>query len=205
MKIISCKQGSPEWHAARLGIPTASAFGKIVTASGKLSAQADGYLHALVAERILGLSVDAEATDWMERGKITEAEAVALFELRHNCDTKAVGFVTTDDGRAGCSPDRLVGSDSGLEIKCPSAAVHVGYLLDVAPRRYWPQIQGALWITGFQRWHFLSYCPEFPPAEMVYERDEKFIALLADEVHDFNARLDAAHAKVADMMSRNAA
>ena len=202
MRIIECVQGSEAWHMARLGIPTASNFGKIVTPAGALSKQADAYLHRLVAERLLGRPVDETDAAWMERGQVMEAEAIAFFELQRGVDVRRVGFVTTDDGVAGCSPDGLVGDDSGLELKCPSAAVHCGYLLDVEPRRYWPQIQGALWITERSRWNFLSYCPELPPALTDYERDEDYIAKLAPAVREFAARVDEAHGRLAALIGQ---
>jgi hypothetical protein len=57
----------------------------------------------------------------MERGARMEEEAVAAFEFDRGIDTEVVGFVTTDDGLAGCSPDRFAGSDEVVEIKCPGA------------------------------------------------------------------------------------
>jgi hypothetical protein len=39
--------------------------------------------------------------------------------------------VTTNDGRMGCSLDRLViGRPIGLEIKCCAPANHMGFLID---------------------------------------------------------------------------
>ncbi len=205
MRVVPCIQGSPEWHAARLGIPTASEFHRLVTPTGNPSSQAAGYLHQLVAERLLGRVVDETAGAWVERGKITEGEAVAYYELQRGLDTQAVGFVTTDDRQAGCSPDRLIGPDGGLEIKCPSAAVHVGYLLDVEPKKYWPQIQGALWVTGREWWDFLSYCPELPPALMRFERDEKYIEALAMTVTEFAADVGVAYRRLQDIIGGKAA
>ena len=37
MIILDCEQGSRAWEEARLGIPTASCFARIVTPGGKLS------------------------------------------------------------------------------------------------------------------------------------------------------------------------
>lgn len=205
MKIIPCTQGSEAWHAARLGIPTASCFDKIITPSGKPSSSAAGYMHRLIAERLLGHPVDGGDTSWMERGKITEAEAVALYELHRDVDTQPAGFCVTDDGRAGCSPDRLVGNAGGLELKCPSAAVHVGYLLEVEPRKFWPQIQGNLWVTERGWWDFLSYCPQLPHALARFDRDQEFIDALAREVEAFCDRLDAEHQKLAALIGEQAA
>ena len=43
MIVLDCEQGSRAWEEARLGIPTASCFARIVTPGGKLSSQRDGY------------------------------------------------------------------------------------------------------------------------------------------------------------------
>ena len=190
---LDCAQGSPEWHAARLGIPTASNFGRIITPGGKPSSAADGYMHELLAERMLGLPLNAESVDFMERGKALEMHAADYYELQRGVDTEAVGFVLTDDRRAGCSPDRFVGGEGGLEIKCPSPAVHVGYLLDGGiSDKYRPQVQGALWITGRWWWDTLSYHPDLPSALVRVERDAEFITALESAVVAFCDRLDAA-------------
>ena len=54
MRVIDCEQGSREWVEARLGIPTASAFKRIVTSTGKLSAQRERYQAELLAEWVYG-------------------------------------------------------------------------------------------------------------------------------------------------------
>ena len=186
-------QGSPEWHAARLGIPTASNFGRIITPGGKPSATADAYMHELLAERMLGFPLNTESVDFMERGKALESQAIAFYELQRGVDTEAVGFYLTDDGRAGCSPDRLVGGEGGLEIKCPSPAIHVGYLLGGGiSKKYRPQVQGALWITGRWWWDTLSYHPDLPPALVRVERDPDYITALEIAIAAFCDRLQAA-------------
>jgi hypothetical protein len=38
--ILQCEQGGAEWHQARLGLPTASRFADIVTATGKATKNA---------------------------------------------------------------------------------------------------------------------------------------------------------------------
>lgn len=186
-------QGSPEWHAARLGVPTASQFGRILTPTGKLSASADSYMCELIAERMLGVPLNAASSDFMERGKAMESDAVAWYELQRGMDTEAVGFCLTDDRRAGCSPDRLIGTDGGLEIKCPSPAVHIGYLLDGGiSDKYKPQVQGAMWVTGRAWWDTLSYHADLPQALVRVTRDDAYIAALAVEVGAFCERMAAA-------------
>ena len=58
MIALDLQQGSAEWVKARLGIPTASQFSRIITSTGKLSGQADGYMHELLAESLLGEPAD---------------------------------------------------------------------------------------------------------------------------------------------------
>ena len=49
------RQGTDEWIHARLGIPTASQFDKILTpAKMELSSQATDYMHKLLAEMATG-------------------------------------------------------------------------------------------------------------------------------------------------------
>jgi len=47
MRIIECEQGTPEWLQARLGVPSASSYAKLVTTTGKSSAQAEAYINQL--------------------------------------------------------------------------------------------------------------------------------------------------------------
>ena len=66
--LLNCEQGSEAWHQARLGIPTASQFDRIVTASGTASKQATGYLAELLAEHITGQTGDNYQSADMQRG-----------------------------------------------------------------------------------------------------------------------------------------
>lgn len=189
------EQGSAQWIAARLGLPTASQFSRILTPRTlKPSASAERYLWELLAERIIGQPANDASTKFMERGKAMEAQAVAFYELQRGVDTRRVGFVTRDDGLVGCSPDRFVGDDGLLEIKCASAAVHVGALLGGVTDEYRAQVQGQLWITGRQWCDLLYFNPEMPPVLTRMERDPEFIAALSQAVGSFAERLaDGAH------------
>lgn len=191
MKRIDCIQGSTEWLAARAGIPTASCFDQIITPrTGKVSASSAKYMHKLLAERLLGRPIlEQNVTAWMTRGSEMEAEAVAFYEAMRETDTVKVGFLTNDAGTIGASPDRLVGDDGLLEIKCHKEEVHVGFLLThEAPEMHKPQVQGQLWI-GERKWcDVLCYHPELPPCIVRVERDEEFVAILSSAVEAF-ARL----------------
>lgn len=177
MRILNHEQRSPEWFQARLGVPSASAFGRVITPGGKPSTQADGYLNKLVAEILTGKSEYQEVNEAMQRGTDLEPEARQYYELIAG-PVQEVGFCIHDDG-FGCSPDGFVGGDGLLEIKCPLAHTHVEYLIDDAiPGIYIPQVQGQLLVTGRKWCDFLSYHPDMKPLLVRVERDEKFIATL---------------------------
>lgn len=199
MIILDCAQGSDEWINARLGIPTASQFHRIITPkTGKLSSQADGYVYELLAEELLGHPVDEGASDFMTRGTALEKSAIDFYEFQRDVTTSRVGFIFRADKLTGCSPDRLVGDDGGLEIKCPSAKVHVGYMLGQDADAYKCQVQGALWITDRPWWDWLSYNPELAPVMLRFERDEAFIAKLGATVDQFIGYLDECRLKLVE-------
>lgn len=193
MITLDIKQGSPEWHFARLGIPTASQFGRIVsTSTRKPLAGAKTYMHELLAEWLIGIPNSVEARGYMERGNNMEQWAVTYYELQRNVTTVKAGVCMRDDKLVACSPDRLVGSDGGLEIKCPSASKHVANMLEMGDE-YFAQVQGNMWITGRQWWDLVSYHPEIPPVILRIERDEEYIGALSVAMTKFLS--DLLHAR----------
>lgn len=184
-------QGTTAWLALRAGIPTASDFDRIVTPKGKPSAQAEKYMFALLAERIMGHPRIQAVSSWQARGSQLEAEAVAYYEGVREQDTSLVGFITNDARTIGASPDRLVGDDGLLEIKVPAEHTHVSYLLTRGvDAEYYPQVQGQLWVTGRAWLDIMSYHPEMPPALIRVERDDSFIRVLSAAVTTFSQELE---------------
>jgi hypothetical protein len=197
---IDCAQGSTEWIAARLAIPTASQFDRIITnKTGKLSDQATKYAWELIAEEVLGYPIDGASSAFMTRGTVIEQKAVSYYELQRDVETEAVGVILRDDRRVGCSPDRLVGSDGLLEIKVPNAANHIGYLLedDGIGSSYRAQLQGQLWLTGRAWVDSLSYNPGMPNGLVRIYRDEEYIGKLAAAVEQFLSMRDEMKLKLA--------
>src|SRR3990172_10305435 len=194
MIVLDVKPGSQEWRDARLGIPSASRFDCIMTAkTRKVAGQARKYMCALLAERMLGHAVEELGSGFILRGTILEADAVAAYEFERGLDVKEVGFMLRDDRRAGCSPDRLVDDDGLLEIKCPSAIVHVGALLGMADEDHISQCQGQLWVTGRAWVDLMFYNPDLPHAIIRIPRDDGYIAALGACVNAFCDRMDDAH------------
>jgi len=190
MQIINCEQGSPEWFAARLGIPTASEFSTIMAKGkdGGDSKTRKAYLYRLAGEMITGEIAETYSNGHMERGKLLEDEARDLYAFMADCEPLKVGFIR--NGNAGCSPDSLIGDDGGLEIKTALPHIQVERLFrgDLPPEHK-AQVQGGLWLAERKWWDFVSYCPKLPLLRVTVERDEEYIAKLAEAVRQFNIEL----------------
>jgi hypothetical protein len=187
--IHEVEQGSPDWLRLRLGIPTASEFAKIITAAkGDLSKSARKYAHKLVAETLLGEPLESYVgnLDWVLRGKLLEPQAAAQYEFATDTTTRLVGFVTTDDGRIGCSPDRLiVGERGAVEIKCPMAENHMGILIDGPGDDYKQQAQGIMAVAELAWCDLYAYHPGLPPVTIRTMRDEPYIAKMRAALAEF--------------------
>lgn len=195
MKVMTFPQRSEAWYAARRGLPTCSRFDAILTPkTGKPSASQDRLINELIAESKLPAQegVILPMTDEMEYGMKLEAEARCSYELEHTSgNVTEIGFVLHDSGLFGGSPDALVGNDGGVEIKCPAAHTHIGYVRgEVLPDDYKCQVHGHLIVTGRPWWDFFSYCRHFDPFLVRVVRDD-FTAKLESELMAFCERYNA--------------
>lgn len=193
---LDCEQGSEEWLAARLGIPTATGFENIVTATGKKSASYIKYMAELIEESILG-GGDTFKSGFMERGNQLEPQARAAYEFLTGNDVIQVGGVyLNEDREVMVSPDGLIPKlKKGLEIKCPKMSTHIRYLLEGGvPAEYVIQVQANLWVTGYETWDFVSYCPEYQKQTLYLftaARDEKLMKAFDEHIPQFVKTLKA--------------
>lgn len=204
MKIIECEQSSLEWLVARSGVPTASEWSELVTPEFEIrkGEMPKTYLNQKIAEVWMGGPIAGAMTIDMEFGKILEEEAVPWYEFEFSEPVRRVGFVTSDDGRIGCSPDGLI-ADGGLEIKCPMAHTHVGYLRNgEVPKQYRAQVHGSMLVTGAPWWKFVSYRRGFPPLVKLVERDEKIIETLKQAVDVFLEELEKGVQRLEEMSGK---
>jgi len=192
--LLEAEQGTQEWLDARLGIPTASNFSRVCTPKTmKRSSSQDGYLDELLAEWMIGASLDSDITDLMLRGTELEGDARRLYQFQRDVDVQQVGLCLTDDRRVGASPDALVGEDGGLELKSPTAKVQAHYLrTGTVADTYKCQVQGCLWVCEREWWDVLAFHPEMPHSLIRVERDDEFIAVLSEYVMEFCDKLEAA-------------
>lgn len=175
-------QASPEWWEARRGIPTASNFHKVISAKAPFDMKPGGsnsYAAELVAETACLNPNYFTERDAISRnretqyGRDTEPIARQWIAMKLGEPVGQIGFITTDDGFLGCSPDGLTATD-GIEIKCPRLDTHAKYRLkpNEVPKDYLPQVHGSLLVTGLKRWHFVSYAPGLEPIHVAVEPND---------------------------------
>ena len=183
MRMRNDEQGSDAWLQSRLGRPTASNFGKLITPTGKASTSAEAYINELIAQRITGEIPEFFKSEAMQRGNDLEASAKALYEFTRDVEVVEVGLCLHDTLECGASPDGLINDEGGIEVKAPLPHTHVSYLRDGnIPSKYIPQVQGCLWITEREWWDFMSYNPYMEDLIVRVYRDEAYIKKLADAV-----------------------
>jgi len=160
-------QGSDEWFDQRRGIVTASAVGKLITPSGKVADNdtSRGVTATLAAERITGYTEPSFMNDDMMRGVMHEPLARDRYAETNGVDVRQIGFLVRDDWgfRLGASPDGLIGTDGGLEVKCPRAKQHIRTIVSgEVPAFYMAQVQTCLLVSGRDWWDYVSFCAGLP-------------------------------------------
>jgi putative phage-type endonuclease len=161
-------QGTGEWFNARTGKLTASRMRSAIKRlkNGDDSAERKNLKIEILCERMTGDIVDKFVNNAMSWGIEKEPEAKAAYESKTGRIIRDVGFI--DHPRiqfCGASPDGFV--DDGLvEIKCPTTATHVGWILDGGiPEEHKAQMTLQAAVTGRGWVDFVSYDPRMPEAQ----------------------------------------
>lgn len=185
MIVIQVEQGSPAWHSARVGIPTASRFAIAVDvipsddrvkkdgtpykererADGKVagdpSPASDALLDEYAVEQISGEPYgDVFQTFAMKRGSEQEQWARVRYEELYSCEVTESGICLTDDRAFGYSTDGFVGDDGLIEIKTPLSLGKIRHILETDDdSEYLMQVMGGLWISGRKWCDLVMYVP----------------------------------------------
>jgi hypothetical protein len=202
------EQGTAAWFQLRAGIPTASCFAQIMTPKTlKPSEQRHRYACRLIAERLLNWQAESlDTIRHIEEGRANEPLAMGQLAVLTGAAIHKVGFITTDDGRFGASPDRAIGGNPSLDIeegslpvvvetKCPTIPKQMEYLLMGDNADYRCQRQGQLYVAEADKAIFYSFNPRMPEYLIEDGRDDEFIAKLADCLERF-------HDELSEMMDR---
>lgn len=164
---------------------------------GDFSDVAKNYAFRVAIESIRGVPLDEGFETWqIKRGHELEPMARAEHETQTGLIVQRCGFVSTDDDIFGASADGLIGHDGGCEYKClVSPETLRTVLLDDDISEYIDQVQGCLWLTGREWWHFGMYCPALEPlGKQLYlreiRRDDNYIEALERDLIEFKALVD---------------
>lgn len=190
------EQGSEAWHLARAGVVSASRYkdarAKLKTGA-PAAAQLD-YAMEVAMERVTGLPLDEGFQSFaMRRGNEEEGNGRFEYEIAHGVTVNQVGFITTDCGRFGASPDGLIDEDGGYECKSPISSSQLRKLLiEFEISDYYDQVMGCMWITGREWWDLHVWHPGLKQAGIPLkvwriERDESYINALVQDLNNFES------------------
>ena len=204
------EQGSPEWFAARSGKVTASRVADVLSKvkTGE-SASRKNLRTELVIERLTGAKTEGFSNAAMEWGVETEPMARAAYEVATGNLVDQIAFIDHPIiENFGCSPDGLVGDNGLVEIKCPNSATHLEYLeADKPPNKYITQMQAQMACTNREWCDFVSFDPRLPDGLQLLivrvNRDDKFIAIMEDEVMSFLTEVDNFVARLRQRMEKS--
>ncbi len=191
IEIYTFPQLSPEWFQVKLGIVSAGSFSKVL-AQGKGKTR-KGYMLKLAAEILTGERRDTYQDQDMIRGTKQEPQAREEYEFVTGSSVDQIGFAKR--GRIGCSPDGLVGSPGGIEVKSPIPEVQIETVIaNRVPPAHKAQIQGNMFVLDLAWMDFVSYSPLLKGKNYIFIkrmfRDEKYIGSLQIELLKFLRELD---------------
>lgn len=205
-------QGSPEWHAMRVGKVTASRVADVIakTRTGWGASRAN-YMADLIAEKLTGEPAPSFTNGAMQWGIDQEPNARAAYEFKTDCEVVAIGFAIHPMIRdSGASPDGLVGDHGMVEFKCPNTATHIETLLsgDV-PGKYVTQMQWQMACTNRHWCDWVSFDPRMPESMKLFvhriPRDDAMITQLEKDVREFLDEMAKKLAQLIALQQRQAA
>lgn len=200
---VEALAGTTNWVAARRGCLTASRIADAIATlkTGKPSESRRRVAFELLAERATGIAADHYVTSAMQWGIDTQPAARAAYEVLTGSLVGPEVFVLhpTIDW-AGATPDGLLDPDGLLEIKCPTTATHLRYVLMAregrVPDEYRPQMLWQLACTRRAWVDFVSFDPRVEgPSRIAVARFEP----AATEIEEIEAKASAFLEEVAAM------
>jgi putative phage-type endonuclease len=166
MITLNIQQKSEAWHEARCGRVTGTRFSQLV--AGEKTKEYQKLISDIACEIITGRQEETYSNAIMENGIETEPDARAEYASLFGIEVKEVGFIIPDEEHKyhewiGVSPDGVV-APGMIEIKCPLMRTHLEYIeANRLPAEYRHQVQGQLFVTGFEFCDFVSYVEGMKP------------------------------------------
>lgn len=199
---LNCEQGSDAWHAARIGILTASVMDCLLVdgkGPGGFGAGAITLMNTLIGERFTGESADRFGGNvHTERGHEQEPVARAFVSERLGIQIENVGIILNHG--CGYSPDGLVGANGLIEIKTKLPKLQIEVILNgIIPKDHVVQCQVGLWVSERDHIDFASFWPGMPLFHKRAGRDEVMIRKLAQRSKDFYELMEERTQKIIDL------
>lgn len=188
-------QGSEEWHAARLGLLTASQMKNIITATtlkpvAGIEKGTSAFLLDIVAQRAAQWTEESYSSWDMQRGQVEEVYAKDLY-IKHRAPVKDCGFITNDHWgfKIGFSADGLVGETGFIEAKSRNQKYQTQTIIDgVVPAEYMMQIQSGFLVTEREWCDFISYSNGLPMFIRRVTPDENTMAAIEEAAFVFEKK-----------------
>lgn len=203
MRTPNQQQGTGEWFSARAGKLTASRMRSAMKRlrNGDDSAERRELKIELLVERMSDEIVYKYRNAAMDWGVEQEPYAKEAYERMTGRLITDVGFIDHPSIEyCGASPDGFV--DDGLvEIKCPTTATHIQYILDGdIPDAYQPQMILQCASTGRPWCDFVSFDPRLPAGRQLFVRrfypTPAQIETVEKEARDFLVEVEALFERV---------
>lgn len=203
MKFHNVEQGTPEWHALRCGLITASEVKLLMTPTLKPANndRSRSHLYELAAQRISKYVEPCYISSDMLRGHEDEVRARILYEEHTGNAVQEVGFVTNTLGvvtplTLGFSPDGLVGADGMIECKSRNQKFQIQTGIEGGvPDEFILQIQTGLMIAEREWCDFISYSGGLPMIIYRVIADPEMQGVIFD-------RLRSAESKINDIVDQ---
>jgi len=173
MSIIALSQGSPEWHEFRKTHIGSSDAPIIMGVSPYRT------IEQLLQEKLTGVNTQVEHAG-MRRGKELEPLVLELVNLKYSCNMQPAVIEHKEHTFLSASLDGYDPvSNLICEIKCPNAQDHKLAAMGQVPKKYFPQLQHAMLVTGLSEIIYASYSQ----SELItlhVAKDEKYSETLLD-------------------------
>lgn len=188
------EQGSEPWLAARCGLVTASTVGKLLTPKLQVADNetSRGLTETLVAERLTGHVEFVYPSRAMERGTLDEPHARQMYAENY-APVEQVGFATNvfDGHVLGASPDGLVSTDGGLEIKSRDPKIQLRTILThTVPTENLAQIHTSMLVLDRGWWDYCSYAGGWPLHVIRVYRDAAWDKAIRDALDAFEEKAE---------------